>query len=144
MQDAPAKPSRPDKSETIVPLYAEDLAVTKRDTVIGTVRVRLQTQTHEKIIDEMLARERVDVQRVPVGRTVDAVPDVRQEGDVTIIPVIEEVVVVERRLVLKEEIRLTRVRTSERHQETVTLREQQATVERTTANQPETLEEQLS
>ena len=36
----------------------------------------------------------------------------------------------ERRLVLKEEIRLRRVRTTEQHRETVMLREQQAVIER--------------
>ena len=46
------------------------------------------------------------------------------------IPVVEEIVVVERRLVLNEEIRLWRVRTTQRHRATVTLREQQAVIER--------------
>jgi len=51
------------------------------------------------------------------------VPPISQEGDTTIIPVVEEIVVVERRLVLKEEVRIRRVRTKEQHQETVVLRE---------------------
>jgi stress response protein YsnF len=50
---------------------------------------------------------------------------------VTILSVVEEVVVVERRLVLKEEVHLRRVQTTERHVETVTLREQDITVTRT-------------
>ncbi len=143
-QDVPDTTNVPDRSEMIIPLHAEDLTVTKRDTVLGTVRVRLETKSHEHIVDEMLARERVEIERVAIGRTVSGVPDVREEGDTTIIPVVEEVLVVERRLVLKEEIRLTRVRTQERHQQTVILREQQAKVERTAANQSRTLEEQLS
>ncbi len=129
-------------SDLTIPVYAEDLTVSKRQSVLATVRVRLQTQTHEQVIDELLQQERVDVERVAIGRTVDAVPAIREEGDTTIIPVVAEELVVERRLVLKEEIRLTRVRTRERHQETVTLREQAATVERTAANQPRLLEEQ--
>ena len=144
MQDAPNETSGPDRSEMIIPLHAEEVAVTKRETVLGTVRVRLQTKSHEQVIDEMLAQERVEVQRVAIGRTVETVPDMREEGDTMIIPVVEEMLVVERRLVLKEEIHLTRVRTRERHHETVTLREQQATVERIAANQPRTLKEQLS
>ena len=55
----------------------------------------------------------------------------RQEGDTTIIPVVQEIVVVERRLVLKEEVRMRRVITNERHQETVVLREQEALITRT-------------
>ena len=44
------------------------------------------------------------IDRVPVGRFVDAAPPVRHEADVTILPVTEEIVVTERRLILKEEI----------------------------------------
>lgn len=44
------------------------------------------------------------------------------------IPVVEEAVVVERRLVLKEQVRLGRVRMTQRHRETVSLRTQQASV----------------
>ena len=66
-----------------------------------------------------------------IGRPVDAVPPVRQEGNTTVFSVVEEVVVVERRLVLKEEIRLRRMQTTERHRESVTLREQDAVIERT-------------
>jgi hypothetical protein len=68
---------------------------------------------------------------VAIGRPVDAVPPVRQEGNTTVFSVVEEVVVVERRLVLKEEIRLRRMQTTERHRESVTLREQDAVIERT-------------
>ena len=57
-------------------------------------------------------------------------PSISQEGDTTIIPVVEEIVVVERRLVLKEEIRVRRVSTKEQHQETVVLREQEAVTTR--------------
>jgi stress response protein YsnF len=58
-------------------------------------------------------------------------PSVRQEGDVTIIPVVEEILVVERRLVLKEEVHIRRIKTTERHQEQIKLRRQEATVSRT-------------
>ena len=57
-------------------------------------------------------------------------PTISQEGDTTIIPVVEEIVVVERRLVLKEEVRIRRVSTKDQHQETVVLREQEAVITR--------------
>ena len=46
----------------------------------------------------------------------------------TSVPVIEEVVVT--RLFLKEEVRLRRVRTTRRHEETITVREQDAVITR--------------
>ena len=78
-----------------------------------------------------MAHDQVIVERVAIGRVVDAMPEVRQEGDVTILPVVEEEVVVMRRLVLKEEVHIRRLRTIEHHVETVTLREQQVDTTRT-------------
>jgi stress response protein YsnF len=88
------------------------------------------TGTREQLIDEELTQVRVEIDRVPIDRAVDVVPPIRQEGDITIIPVVEEIVVVERRLVVKEEVRVRRVSTKEQHQETVVLRQQEAVVTR--------------
>lgn len=114
----------------VLPLYAEQVAISKRVRKTR-VQVARTTRTREAVVEEDLAHEQVVVERVAIGRVVDAVPDVRQEGDVTILPVMEEIVVVERRLILKEEVHIRRVRTTERHVETVTLREQEAAVTRT-------------
>jgi stress response protein YsnF len=101
---------------------------------IARVDVSTHTKTREVQISEELAREGVEVTTVPVGRRIDAVPAIRQEGDVTIVPVVEEVVVVERRLMLKEELHVRRVRSTHRHEETVTLRYQEAEVVRRPAD----------
>ena len=122
----------PDPSTLTLPLYAEALVVARRQTH-STVRVATVTHEHEQLVDEALTHERVEIEHVPIGRTVETVPPVREEGDTTILPVVEEVVVVERRLVLKEEIRIRRLRSTERHQETVTLRTQDAVITRTEA-----------
>jgi stress response protein YsnF len=65
-----------------------------------------------------------------VDHIVDAAPPVRTEGDVTIVPVLEEVLVVEKRLVLKEELRIRRSRRQETEEIPVRLRKQRAVVER--------------
>ena len=101
----------------------------KRQSAV--VRVATQTRSREQQVDAELVRERVEIERIPLGHVVDAVPPVREEGDVTIMPVVEEVLVVERRLILKEEVRIRRVRSTEQHHETVTLREQEAVITRT-------------
>ena len=115
-------------------LLAEEVQVAKETLETGRVRVSTQTHEREALIDEDLARERVEIEMIPVGRRIDAVPAVRQEGDTTIVPVVEEVLVVERQLMLKEEIRIKRVRTTERHRETVMLRHQEAVVTRDPGN----------
>ena len=119
-----------DIRDTVIPLYAEDLSVSKRQVVTGRVRVETVTREHEQLVDAQLVRERVEVERVAIGKPIDAIPAVRQDGDTTIIPVVEEILVVERRLVLKEEIHIHRVRTTEQHQERVTLHRQEAVVTR--------------
>jgi uncharacterized protein (TIGR02271 family) len=77
-----------------------------------------------------LARERVEVERVAIGKPIDAVPPIREEGDTIFIPVVEEVLVVERRLVLKEEVRIRRIHETELHQKHVMLRTQEAAITR--------------
>jgi uncharacterized protein (TIGR02271 family) len=111
-------------------LLAEELAVAKEEVETGHVRISVRTHEREALVDENLACERVEIETVPMGLRIAAVPQVRQEGDTTIVPIVEEILVVERRLMLKEEIRIKRVRTIERHQEKVMLRHQQAVVTR--------------
>src|ERR1700712_3095893 len=113
----------------VIPLHVEEVSFERRK-VERHVKVHVHTVNHDHLIDELLAHEKVEIERVVIGRPVDAVPPVREEGDTTVISVVEEVLVVERRLVLKEEIHLRRVRTTEQHREMVTLREQQAVIER--------------
>ena len=94
------------------------------------MRISTHTNEREAVVDEDLARERVEIETIPLGVQIDTVPEVRQEGDTTIIPVVEEQLVVKRRLMLKEEVRITRVRSTERHQEKVKLRYQEGVVTR--------------
>lgn len=114
----------------VLELHAERATITKRARH-SVVRATRTTRSRDEVVEEDLVHERVVVERVPIGQIVDAVPPVRQVDDVTIMPVIEEVVIVERRLFLKEEVHLRRVRTTERFVETVKLREQQIEVTRT-------------
>jgi stress response protein YsnF len=94
------------------------------------------TRTRDHLIDEVLARTSVEVNRVPIGRLIDTMPAIKEEGDFTIVPIVEETLVVERRLMLKEELHIRRMQTTERYQQTVKLRYQTAEVTRTSAQNP--------
>ena len=120
-------------AQTVIPLAVEELAVSKREVETGRVRVARVTHEREQQISELLASESIDISRTPVGQRIDAMPAVREEGDTIVIPVVEEVVVLERHLILKEEVRVRRVRTTKRHQESVVLRHQEAIVTRLSA-----------
>lgn len=106
------------------------LRLSKRTVETGRVRVSLTTETVEETLRETLRSRRTEIERVPVGREVSEVPATRQEGDVLIVPVVEEELVVVRRLVLKEEIRLRLVDSEENVEQPVERRVQRATVER--------------
>ena len=124
------------EQETVIPLLEEELSVDKRVVETGRVKVSRVTHSHEQMVDELLHHEKVEVVRIPVDRPIEAMPSIRQDGDVTIVPVVEEVLKVERSLVLKEEVHIRRIKTTERHQEQVTLRRQEATVLRSPITVP--------
>ncbi|MBX9761201.1 MAG: YsnF/AvaK domain-containing protein [Beijerinckiaceae bacterium] len=93
--------------EVVLPLIAEAARIDKRAVETGRVRVSTRTETIEQILRENLRSDHVGVARVALNRTLaegEALPQVRTENGVTIIPVLEEILVVEKRLVLKEEV----------------------------------------
>ncbi|MEE1611904.1 YsnF/AvaK domain-containing protein [Microvirga sp. CF3016] len=117
-------------SEEVIQLVEETASVGKRQVVTGRVRVQTVTDTIEELAHADVERETVEVTRVPVDRMVEIAPEIRTEGDVTIVPVLEEVLVVEKRLVLKEELHIRRRVAAETVEVPVTLRKQRAIVER--------------
>lgn len=116
--------------EERIALLEEHAIVSKRSVETGRVRVRTHVETREEWVRASLDHQEVEIERVPIGADVDAVPPIREKGDVTIIPVIEERLVVEKRLVLVEEIHLRRTRRTEQFEQPVTLASQRAEIER--------------
>ena len=107
--------------------------VSVREAVTGRVRVSTQTETFAEVVRQELRGMRAEVVRMPINRTLEpgeAPPEPRTEGDVMIIPIFEEVIVVEKRLVLKEELHITQHVTTETVEVPVDLRKQRAVVER--------------
>ena len=119
------------RDEHVVPVMEEELRVDKRDVVTGKIQVRTIVESFDKIARATLEGEQIEVTRVPIGKELQMVPEQRTEGDVLIIPVVEEMLVVEKRLVLKEELHIRRLRTREDVEVPVTLRKQRAVVEHT-------------
>lgn len=114
----------------VLPLAEESLTIGKRIEETGIVRVHKQTTERSETVRFETAQETVSVERVPIGRIVEGPVEIRQEGDTTVVPVLEEVVVVEKRLMLREEVRITRTRTTVPQERTVVLRKEEAVVER--------------
>lgn len=120
----------PDDPSRSIPLVEEHVQVSTERESLGAVRVSVRQQQTVEQLELPVRLEEVDVERVPVNREVPEARPAWREGDVLVVPVYEEVLVVEKRLVLREELRLrTRVHTETvRHE--VPLRRDTAVVER--------------
>jgi uncharacterized protein (TIGR02271 family) len=120
----------PREPPLVLPVLAEALDVRTRRVETGRVRIHKTVQTREVLVDEPLLREEVIIERVPVNRVVEGPIPVRYEGDTMIISLLEEVLVVETRLLLKEEVHMTTRRTETHTPARVTLRHEDVTIER--------------
>lgn len=121
--------------EGLIPLFSEELGVSKRVVETGRVAVTRVTREQSVPIVEALAEETVDISREPIGRYVETMPPIRQEGDTLVVPIVEEQLVIERRLFLKEEVHVRRVRATHTHRENVTLRHHEVVVSTTRRKQ---------
>lgn len=117
---------------TVVPVVQEELVVSKRVVETGQgIRVCKKIRRREEFIDELLAREDVVVERVAINEIVSSaeLPGVRYEGTTMILPVLEEVLVVEKRTILKEEVRITSTRSEFREPQRVVVRSEEVSIE---------------
>ena len=116
--------------ETIVPVAEEELNVSTQSVVTGRIRIAVKTNVIDELVKVPLKTTDVDVERVPIGRDVDEAPPVQTVGEVTIVPIMEEVLVIEKRLVLKEELHIKRRVSIETVETKMPVRKQQAVVDR--------------
>jgi len=116
----------------VLPLIEEETHVDKRDTVTGRIRIRTVTDTLQEDVQRELSGERVAIERVPVNRYLEdgALPSIRMDNDTMVVPIVQEVLVVEKRLVLTEELHITRHTEQVTAEVPVTLRKQRAVIER--------------
>jgi uncharacterized protein (TIGR02271 family) len=114
----------------VLPVIKETLTVDTRPVETGRVRVRKVVREREELVDLPLRREEVIIRRVPINRVVEGPLPIRYEGDTMIISLLEEVLVVDTRFLLTEEVHITTRRTETHTPERVTLRHEDVTIER--------------
>ena len=119
----------PEPEETLQ-IVNETASLEKRDRLTGRVRVSTRTEVTDELVSAALESNEVEVTRLPINRQVDVAPPMRSEGNVTIVPVVEEILVVEKRLVLVEDIHIRQVTTTQSVEVPVSLRKQHAEIER--------------
>lgn len=118
-----------ERGEIVVPLIAEEISIGKRVVETGGMRVHKTVREDVQTIHEPIIREHIEVERVPINKYVEAAPAIRYEGEVMVVPVLEEVIVTEKRLLLREEIRLVKRREEVANVQEVILRREEINVE---------------
>ena len=117
--------------QMVIPVVAEELTIEKERVERARVHVRKRVETREEVVDAPVTREEVVIEHVAVNKFVeDRAPQEREEDGVQVIPIFEEVLVVEKRLFLREELRISKRRTTTNTPQTVVLRREVVDVER--------------
>jgi uncharacterized protein (TIGR02271 family) len=113
-----------------VPVIEEELEVGKRRVEGDRVSVRTIPRERTEVVEQPLESMEVEVERIAIDREIDTAPEIRNDGDTMIIPIVEERLVVEKRLFLREEVHVHRRRVVTQFRQNVTLRSQEVVVER--------------
>lgn len=115
--------------QKIVPLVEERLHVGKVAVETDHVRVHTVVDEHVVTVRDTVERGTLEVERISMEREVTVAPPSREEGDVLVVPVVEERLVVEKRLFVVEEVRIRRTTTTEAVSLPTKLRTMRAVVE---------------
>jgi uncharacterized protein (TIGR02271 family) len=120
----------PGDEEVVVPVIEEQVVAGAQPVKTGSVRVDKHVEKRIRKVEVPLLHEHVEIRRIPVNRVVREAPSIRRRGDTVIVPVVEEELVVTKRLVLKEEIHLKKRATKDRFVQEVALDRERAEVRR--------------
>jgi uncharacterized protein (TIGR02271 family) len=116
--------------EMVIPVVDEEVTIQTRQRQSGIVEIRKTVHERTETVDQPLLSEAVEVERVTINRIVEEPVSVRQEGDTMIIPLLEEVLVVEKRLLLREEVHIKKLRREVHDPQEVLLREERVEIVR--------------
>ncbi|MGI4022785.1 MAG: YsnF/AvaK domain-containing protein [Janthinobacterium lividum] len=117
-----------------IALVEERLNIDIQKVETGTVQVHKKVILEQVTQEVQVTQEEVQIERVVMNQYVDAAPQVRYEGDTTIISVVKEVLVVEKRLMLVEELHISKKQTTSSATVTETLRKEEIEINRIDAS----------
>ena len=135
--------SDPQAPEAVIPLVEEQAELEVHAVERGRVRINVAVEEREELVEAALRHEAAVVERVRIDRAVAQRPAVREEGDVLIVPLVEERLVVRTELVLTEELRITRRERTEQVSVPVRLRSERAVVARSEGSGPDAIDDKV-
>jgi uncharacterized protein (TIGR02271 family) len=123
--------SRTEDGSIIIPVIQEQVIIEKEVVETGKVKVSKTVSEETASLNIPLIQESYDVQRRPVKEVLDTPPGIRYEGETIVVPVMREILIVEKKYELIEEVRLTKRTSSVPHIQEITLLKEHVHVERT-------------
>jgi stress response protein YsnF len=117
-------------ADYVVPVISEEVHADAVPVETGGVRVIKRVEGHDEIVEQELRKGRVEVRRVATNRAVDGPQQARREGNTLIVPLVSEVLRVEKHWVVTEEIHITQLEERERVAEKVSVNHEVADVQR--------------
>ena len=102
-----------DRDQVRVPIHEERLRTTIEPVDLGEVRIHKTVEHFPETVTRTVEHEELEIERVRLDRLLDQPVEPYQDGEWTVVPVMEEVLVVTKQLVLTEEVRIRTKRVTE-------------------------------
>lgn len=125
----------------VIPVVHEHVTIKKEIVETGKVRVHKTVTEEDATVNIPVVQEAYNIARVPINKVYETLPPaIRYEGDTIIIPVLREVVVIQKHYEVIEEVRLTKQTTETPFMQEITLRKEHIKVDRIHNNEDKTEE----
>jgi len=117
------------KNTSSLNVLQEQVNIDKKVVESGKVVIHKKVHEENKDVEVPVSHEEVEIKKVAVNKYVSEAPAIRHEGNTTIIPVMKEVAVIEKKLLLVEEVHVTKHVVEKKQERTVPLRKEEIEVE---------------
>jgi uncharacterized protein (TIGR02271 family) len=119
------------KDSEVIPVIQEFLKVGKQTVETGKVVAVKKVKADQKIVTGPISRDEIDIERIPIGQYVKTAPKpFRYEGNTLVIPVVKEELVVQKKLLVVEELRITKRTVKSEFNKQVTLRREEVEIKK--------------
>ncbi len=118
------------EGEYIIPVIQEQLIVGTERIQTGKMTIHKRVVKEDVTVNEPMVYERYEIRHVPVNKISTAYPKAHHTEDTTIIPVVKEILVIEKRYQVVEEIHVTKVRGVTPHMQEITLLKEVVTIKK--------------
>ncbi len=120
-------------AQIVIPVVEERLQPDTQTVDLGELLIHKRVDGTEEVVAQPVTRDDLVVERVPVNRPLDAPVESRQEGEWLVIPIMREVLVVKKQLMLVEEVRVSKRTITETQEVRETVRHERVELEDATA-----------